>query len=128
MSIFNNANLTPAQLAAQQIIQIAKQQYQQLSRSGLQGYNLIWNNRNADPEDVVAALGTNALAVFQLAQLNMETVVTAAELGGVTPPSIPSVPSNYTINFNEDGSATVVYNGSSTSDSSSSSSGISSKK
>jgi hypothetical protein len=115
MSIFTQTNLTPAQLAAQQILQIAKMQFQQLSRSGTQGYNLIWNNRSADPEDVIAALGTNAKAVFELAELNIDTINEASEIGGVTAPAIGSVPSEYSLTFNSDGSANVVYNGSSSS-------------
>ena len=103
-----NQSVTPAQKAASQILSIAMQQFQQLARSGNFGYNLIWNNPNASPMEVLAALGTNAKAVFELANLNIQTIEAAAVIGGVTPPVIPSVPSDYSLIFNADGSVTLT--------------------
>jgi hypothetical protein len=108
MPIFTNPTRTPAQVAAQQILHIAKQQYLLLSRNGIQAYNLIWKNRIATPQEVVAALGTNAATVFGLADLYASTVQNAAKLDGSTPPSLPAVPSGYTVTINKDGTVTLV--------------------
>ena len=102
-----NPSINPAQVAANQVLYIIQSQFQQLARSGQQGFNVIWNNPNASPTDIIAALGTSAAAVFQLAGLNIQTVQAAATIGGTTPPSIPSVPAQYVLTFNQDGSATV---------------------
>jgi hypothetical protein len=97
---------TPA--AANQVRNIVRQQFQQLATSGIQGFNAIWRNPRATPAAVVAALGTDAAAIFQLAGLNIQTVQAAAAIGGVAPPTIPEVPSSYTLTFNSDGSATLT--------------------
>ena len=117
MSILNPST-DPGTVAANQVQAIIRQQFQQLKNSGLQGYNLIWNNPRATPYQVIAALGTNAAAVFQLANLNIETVTAAANLGGVTPPTLPEVPSQYVLTFNSDGSANLVASDPSSSNSS----------
>jgi hypothetical protein len=109
MSIFiNPAVLTPAQIAARRIRQISKKQYTALGKAGIAGHNLIWNNHNASPQEVLAALGTAAVAAFQLAALNQSTVVSAAAIAGVTPPTIPSVPTGWTVTPNSDGTVSVT--------------------
>jgi hypothetical protein len=112
MSILVN-NQTPAQLAAAQLTNIIKQAFFMLGQSGNSGYNLIWKNPKATPQEVIAALGTNALLIFQLANLNIQTVTQAATLAGTTPPVIPSVPDGWTLTPNSDGSMTVTQSSSS---------------
>jgi hypothetical protein len=107
MSVLNQT-VNQASQAADQVRAITKQMYTTLGRGGLQGYNLIWNNPNATPMEVVAALGTDAAAIFQFAVLNINTIQAAATIGGVTATAIPGIPSAYTIAFNQDGSATVT--------------------
>ena len=51
-------------LAAQQVIQQGNMLFSQLVRSFQQAYNQVWKNREATPDAVVAAMGTNALNVF----------------------------------------------------------------
>jgi hypothetical protein len=117
MPLFNDNNLTPAQLAAQQILQIANAQFQQLAQSGQRGFNLIWNNQQATPQEVIAALGNKAGAAFALAQLNIATINSASEIGGTTPPTVPSIPAGFVLSFNSDGTATVTQSSSSSSSS-----------
>jgi hypothetical protein len=118
MSFLNQTALTPAQVAANQVRALAQQQFMQLSQSGQRGYNLIWRNQQASPAEVLAALGTDAELVFQLALLNINTINEAATIAGTTPPTIPSVPSKYELSFASDGTAILAD----TPDSSSSSS------
>ena len=108
MALLSQANLTPAQQAANNLRQIVVQLFGYLGQGGLAGYNLIWNNRNATPQQVIAALGTDAAAVFQFAELNVNTVGSAATIGGVTPPTLPPIPAGWTLAPNEDGSMTVT--------------------
>ena len=114
MSILNQT--TPAQQEADQIRLIIKNAYQQDIQNGTNAYNLLWNNRNATPTAVLAALGTDAEAVFEFANENVSTINAAASIGGITPPTMPGVPAGSTVTFNEDGSANLaVGSGSSSS-------------
>jgi hypothetical protein len=101
-------NPTPAQVAAQQVQNLSLSGFRNLQQFGQQGFNLIWNNKNATPQEVIAALGTNAAAVFGLATLNNSTIASAATIGGAPAPTMPSIPAGYTVTFNADGSATVT--------------------
>jgi len=110
MGLLNPTNTTPAQQAAQQIRQAAQQSYQQLAQAGQRGWNLLWKNPLAKPADIIAALGTDAKAIFALANLNITTLSAAAGIGGVAAPAIPGVPAGYTVTFNPEGSATLAGN------------------
>jgi hypothetical protein len=88
---------------------IIKQAFFMLGQSGNSGYNLIWKNPKATPQEVIAALGTNAAAIFGLANLNISTVSSAATLGGAAAPAIPSIPAGWTLTPNSDGSITPTY-------------------
>jgi hypothetical protein len=126
MSFLNIPATTPAQTAANQVRAIARQQYQQLAMSGLQGYNLIWRNPKATAAEVVAALETDAEPIFGLAVLNIDTLTSAAAIGGIAAPTVPSVPGNVTLTFDSAGNGTVTdidFSSSSSSSSSSSGSG-----
>ena len=101
-------NPSAAQIAAQQVQNLSLSGFRSLQQFGQQGFNLIWNNANATPQEVMAALGTNAASVFALAALNNATIASAAGIGGVTPPSMPSIPTGWTITPNNDGTVTVT--------------------
>jgi hypothetical protein len=101
-------NPSAAQTAAQQVQNLSLNGFRNLQQFGQQGFNLIWNNNNATPQDVIAALGTNAASVFALAALNNSTIASAASIGGVTPPNMPSVPTGWTIAPNVDGTVTAT--------------------
>jgi hypothetical protein len=107
MSVLNPTS-DPATSAANQVRAAARMHFQQLARSGIQSYNAIWKNPKATPQQVIAALGTDAAAIFKLADLNNSTIQSAAKIGGGTPPAIPGVPAGYTVAFKADGSATVT--------------------
>lgn len=99
---------TPAQIAAGQIRQIARQQFVQLAAAGLRGFKLIWQNPNATPQQVLAELGTDAAAIFALAKLNIETLTAAAQIGGAPSPQMPSVPEGFSTAVNPDGSVKLT--------------------
>ena len=126
MALFDIQTQTPAQRAANEVRRIANLQFQQLGQSGRQGYNLIWQNATTNPLDVLAALGTDAKAVFMLATLNAATLAEAATIGGEQPPTLPTVPDGYSLTINADGSITATYTPPTSSSSSSSSNSSSS--
>jgi hypothetical protein len=107
MSILDNNNVpntpAPAKIAADQLIMMAVQSYQQMVHSFNRGSNIFWNNNNgASPSEISAELGTNAKEVFELhgklGQL----------LASVKPEAIAeglSVVGNFTINA--DGTVTI---------------------
>ncbi len=86
-------NPSPAQVAAQQVQSLSLAGFRNLQQFGQQGFNLIWNNPSATPQEVFAALGTNA---------------SAATIGGATAPNMPSIPSGWTVTPNTDGTVTVT--------------------
>ena len=65
-------------------------------------YNLVWNNRNATPPDVIAAMGKDAVKIFELSA-GLATYLTSA---GATVPT--TYPSTWTMTFNDDGTAICV--------------------
>jgi hypothetical protein len=108
MALLSTTTQTPAQAAASQVRAIIKQQYISLAQSGMRGWQTIWKNPAAKPAEVIAALGTDAEAIFSLAQINIFTLEDAANIGGGIAPALPGVPSEYQLLFAEDGSATLV--------------------
>lgn len=108
MAIFTSKSF--ARQAADEIRALASQQFDELANTGLRGWNLLWNNQSAKPEDVIAELGTDLAGVFALATLNIGTVIAAAQIGGKPAPAIPGVPENYTVTVNPDGSGTATKN------------------
>lgn len=56
----------PAERAAKQIKQQAKMTYQQLLQVFNNGARQFWQNPQATPTEIAAALGTDAVEVFQL--------------------------------------------------------------
>lgn len=101
-------NVNHAEAAASVVLQTVRRGFTQLSTSGVDGYNLIWNSPSATPADVLAALGEKAETVFLLAQLNVQTINQAATIDGSSPPAIPSVPAGYTLTFDANGFAVLI--------------------
>lgn len=70
MSILNDQSINqpqPAEIAAERLIQITKQTYQQMVNSFNQGSQIFWNNSmGASPEDIAIYLGTDAKEIFEL--------------------------------------------------------------
>lgn len=66
-------------------------------------FNTIWNNPDFTPIEIVTAFGTDAAALFALAQ-GLQTLASQAD-----PTYVPLVPpTNYTVTINADGSVTIV--------------------
>lgn len=108
MSILDNnstpAPVPPAKMAAQRLIQMTKQTYNQMVQSFNQGSQVFWaNGMGATPEAIAAELGTDAKEVFELhyklgqliASVKPEAIVEGASLVG-----------NFTMN--EDGTVTIL--------------------
>ena len=91
-------------MAAERLIRMTKNTFEQMVMSFNEGSQLFWNNRmGATPEDIAEELGANAAEVFSLhGKLG-------ALLAGVKPEKITeglSVVGNFTMN--EDGTVTVL--------------------
>ena len=106
MSILNNQpaqQVPPAEGIARQIKQQARMTYQQLLQVFNNGARQFWQNPNATPADIAAALGTDAVEVFQLHGKIGEL------LASINPAAIAvgaSVVGEFT--YNEDGTVTVA--------------------
>lgn len=70
MSILDNNNPIvqpqPAELAADRLVMMARQTYNQMVGTFNMGTNVFWNNPQASPTEIAAALGTNAKEIFEL--------------------------------------------------------------
>lgn len=106
MSILNRqdqrAEVTPAVRAARMMVQQAKATYDSLVSAFNDGAKNFWGNPRATPQEIAAALGTDAKEVFQLhakvgafvASINPEAVAPGKALVGE-------------FTYNADGSVTV---------------------
>jgi hypothetical protein len=110
MSILDNDNgqnrpmVPPAKMAANRLINQARNTYQQMVQAFNQGSRMFWaNDMGASPVEIAAELGTNAKEVFELhhklglliASVKPEAVAEGASLVG-----------DFTMN--EDGTVTVT--------------------
>ncbi len=100
----------PDKLAAQQILRQARSMFQLLLTHHKQGYRLVWNNLRATPEEVIAALGTDAAEVFALSS-QLGTLLASAvgnDMKKIIENGIPTgVPEGYSYKANEDGTITL---------------------
>jgi len=93
----------PAEFIAAQIKQQAKTTYQQLLQVFNNGSRQFWKNPRATPQEISAALGTDATEVFQLhgkigallASINPSAIATGSSVVGQ-------------FEYNADGSVTVL--------------------
>ena len=88
---------------ANQLIGSANQLTQTMLNAYLSGYNQMWNNTNATPDKIVAALGTNAVKLFTAADA-LATFLVAEGVTGLS----TGIPIGWTFTANADGSATVA--------------------
>lgn len=100
---YNSQTPAPSKMAAERLINMTKQTYDQMVRSFNQGAQIFWqNSMGALPSEIAAELGTDAKEVFELhyklgqliATVKPEAIVEGASLVG-----------NFTMN--EDGTVTV---------------------
>jgi hypothetical protein len=93
----------PAAAAAGQIIQSANFLWNLLTQRYVAAYNVLWNNPRATPQQVVAALGTQAVLIFT------RSAELAAFLAGAGVTGIPlTVPAGWSYTANPDGSITLT--------------------
>lgn len=101
---FEPERLAPAKMAANRLIQMTKQTYNQMVQSFNQGSQAFWKNgMGASPKDIAAELGTDAKEVFELhaklgqliASVKPEAIAEGASLVGQ-------------FTMNEDGTVTVT--------------------
>jgi hypothetical protein len=95
--------IPPAKMAANRLVNITKQTYQQMVRAFNQGAEVFWQNgMGASPSEIAAELGADAKEVFELhyklgqliATVKPEAIAEGASLVG-----------NFTMN--EDGTVTI---------------------
>ena len=84
MALFDT-NTDPAARAANQLRAMASNQYRQLTQTVQNGWSGLWQNREATPEQILAALGKDAAAILALADLNAQTLKSAARIGASGP-------------------------------------------
>ena len=108
MGIFDNQPKDTAQQAADALVGIIRGQNDSLLGSAKMGWQLLWNNPSATPQQILDKLGTNAKLIFQLSDLNWQTLAAVAQIAGTTPPIINGVPATYTYVINADGTITLT--------------------
>lgn len=108
MSILDNGPgniVPPATRVANQLINMTVRSYQQMVETFNRGAIMFWQNpQGLTPDEIAAALGTNAQEVFQLHYKLGQLI------GSVKPEAIAegfSVVGEFT--YNEDGSVNVVH-------------------
>jgi urease accessory protein UreF len=102
MGIFTPTS-TPAQQAANQIMQSGNQLFTMLVNTYNRNYKAVWSNANATPADVVTAMGTQAALVFA------HSAALATLLNGLVADSVTAtIPAGYTVTVNGDNSVTVT--------------------
>lgn len=100
---FTSVILPSDESAANQIKVNGNNMYSMLLQQYLNNYNLVWNNKTASPDKIVAALGTEAVKTFTLSAALAQFLVLA---GAVNIPL--SMPSNWNYTAHQDGSVTLT--------------------
>ena len=94
----------PAKIAANRLVQMTKQTYNQMVQAFNQGSQVFWKNgMGATPEDIAAELGADAKEVFELHYKLGQLIAS------IKPEVISeglSVIGNFTMN--EDGTVTII--------------------
>ncbi len=100
--IFNTiVNPTRQEAVADQIVRLGNQTLLQLTATYLRAYDLVW--KDPDPAGVIAALGTQAQAVFT------HSAALAAFINSFGQTQVAAAaPAGWTVTFNADGSATAA--------------------
>jgi hypothetical protein len=87
------------------IRQLSASSYKQISDIQKQGISLLWEHPELTPQEIIDALGENALKVFQYHGALTEYLVTLATLEGIQP-DIKLPPNAFVVN--QDGTITVT--------------------
>lgn len=108
MSILdNNSPVRPevprAKMAANRLINMTKQTYNQMVQAFNQGSQIFWKNNGATPAEIASELGTDAKEVFEL-HSKLRQLIASVKPEAIAESS--SVVGNFTMN--EDGTVTIV--------------------
>jgi hypothetical protein len=99
---------TPQQIAAQ-VIAGGNGLFNQIVAAYLRQYNAVWNNPNASPDLIVAAMGTQAVAVFEKSAATAAYLVAMGAVDAEGKPTIPTtMPAGWNFQANADGSVTLT--------------------
>ena len=112
MSLLIERNINPkAYEAAESIIDTINEVGKLLVANHKLGFDRLWNNPDATPEEIVDAMGVDATYVFQCALANLSVLSTCASYSGKTLNDFMQ-PIEYmphkTVNFNQDGAAILT--------------------
>lgn len=114
MGIFNNNTASsPASVAAAKIVASIQRIKTVMIAEHRNAWQALWNSPGPSglqlsPADVASALGTGALQVFELAQLNVQTLQQASAITGDILPELPTVPPEWQVNPQPDGTVTIL--------------------
>lgn len=106
-----NAPKTPQQVKAEKLANViadiegmTRNCYGFLSNTQIRGIDLLWNNKNFMPQEILDELGTDALKIFQFHGLLTELLIQLSAIDGIAPTI--KLPNNaWTVN--PDGTITV---------------------
>ena len=97
-------SVPPEQLAAQSVVDNANSLLAMLTNRYQSAYNRVWNNKAATPDNIIAAMGTQAQAIFT------HSAALAAFINSFGQTQVPAAPpAGWTVTFNADGSAAATY-------------------
>jgi hypothetical protein len=90
MSIFTPPNITISkqQLLAdklQQISRIANDCYYNMAQFQTTGIQILWNDSALKPQEIIDALGDNAVKIFQVHGILTDAINQIASVSGITP-------------------------------------------
>ena len=98
------------QTASVVVAGIKRVNYQEFARRASfvkQTYDMVWNNKQFTPEQIITAMGTDAVALFTNHGNEQIALATLAQQNGITYTPL-AVPANYTLTPQQDGSIVVV--------------------
>ena len=84
---------------------ISSRTYDDLVRVQKQGIDSVWKDRDFTPQEIIDALGTNAIKVFNMHGKLTDYLVDISAIDNI--PYTPALPTN-TFTINADGSITVT--------------------
>ena len=103
MGLFDKQPIDPLEQAAQQLKSQTAQAFAQLQMLLTQGSKLFFNYPGKSPQEVADAFGTDAAAMYEVAQ------ATWAFLQQISGKQLPNpTPDGYTVTPNQDGTVTIT--------------------
>lgn len=90
MSILNHTPTEPTDqqqlnLKAEAIKRIAKMSYSKICEIQKNGIDILWKDRKHSPQQIIDALGPDALKIFQMHGILTDAINQIAAIDGITP-------------------------------------------